>query len=183
MALSKKDRLRRVVLLCANFVRNLAYYRAGRGSLGEPLLQERTKHAAFWRQVNGDCIDICVLEWCKLFAERNGVHHWRIVVSDEKMFEAGLLGHLGLGASDFDHYIQKMRTYRNKFVAHLDQDKEAFIPHMDIAQKAVWFLHGHIVANEAKAGDLTGLPTRNVQLGYEQCVAEAEEIFGSIPGE
>jgi hypothetical protein len=166
-----------MVLLCSSFARNLAYYRAGQGTHGRPMLGERVKHAGFWRQVNSDCIDICVLDWCKLFAERGGEHHWRKVVADANVFETALLAQVGLNASDFGAYIQKIKTYRNKFVAHLDRDKVMHIPDMDIAQKALWFLHARIVTNGAQPGDLTELPIWSVQLGYDQCVAEAEEIF------
>jgi hypothetical protein len=179
MALSKKDRLRRVVLLCANFVRNLAYYRAGKGHHGLPLLDKRAKHASFWRQVNSDCIDICVLDWCKLFADRQGEHHWRKIVEDATAFKAALLHHVGLTAADFDAYIQTMKTYRDKFVAHLDQEREMNIPDMTVAQTSLWLLHSHLVAREAKPGDLIGLPTADMQLGYDQCFSEAEEIFQS----
>ncbi|HUN99017.1 MAG TPA: hypothetical protein VMU69_22650 [Bradyrhizobium sp.] len=177
MALSNRDRLRRVVVLCASFVRNLAYYRAGQGPHGRPLLNENVKHAGFWRQVNSDCIDVCVLDWCKLFAERQGEHHWRKIVTDPTVFEAALLAHVDLSASGFDAYIQQMKTYRNKFVAHLDQEKVMYIPDMLVAQRSVWFLHAHVVAREAKPSDLTGLPTMDVQLGYGECLSEAEEIF------
>jgi hypothetical protein len=181
MTLSRRERLRRVVLLCASFVRNLAYYRAGHGPHGRPLLEDNAKHVSFWRQVNSDCIDVCVLDWCKLFAERQGEHHWRKIVTDATASEAALLADVGLSASEFDAYIQKMKTYRNKFVAHLDQEKTMHIPDMTVAQKSLWFLHAHVVAHEAKPGDLGELPTGDVQLGYDQCLSEAEEIFRSVP--
>jgi hypothetical protein len=70
-----------------------------------------------------------------------------------------------------------MMTYRNKFVAHLDQERVMHIPDMTVAAKSLWFLHAHVVAREAKPGDLAGLPTGDVQLGYDGCLSEAEDIF------
>jgi hypothetical protein len=181
MALSRRDRLRRVVLLCSSFTRNLAYYQAGKQTLGQRLLDERAPHTGFWRQVNSNCIDLCALDWCKLFADGKGEHHWSKVVADIQAFESGLLGDLGLNVSSFDNYTLAMKTYRNKFVAHLDRGNVMNIPDLGVAQKAVWFLHPHIVAKEAKPGDLGGLEAVNLQLGYDQCVADATEVFRSAP--
>ena len=176
MSLSRRDRLRRVVLLCASFGRNLAYYEAGQ-LYGRPLLDEKAKYASFWRQINSDCIDVCVLEWCKLFAERQGEHHWRKAIKDIAGFETALLAHVGLSADGFASYVEELKTYRDKFVAHLDQEKVMHIPHMTVAKKSLWFLHAHVVAHEASPSDLAGLPTGDMQLAYDGCLSEAEEIF------
>jgi hypothetical protein len=68
VSLTRKDRLRRVVLVCCSFIRNLAFFRTGREH-GRHLLKPSAESAAFWRQVDSNCIDMCVLEWCKLFSE------------------------------------------------------------------------------------------------------------------
>src|SRR6202030_518737 len=109
------------VIVCANFIRNLAFYRTGHGD-GRRLLDDSAKHALFWRQVNSNAIDILVLDWCKLFADKDGnsEHGWRRLVSDPASFEAALLSDLGLTADQFKDYCQEMRTLRDKFIAHLD---------------------------------------------------------------
>jgi hypothetical protein len=73
-ALTRGERLRRVVRLCADFTRNLAYYRASlQYSTAWSL---RTNDGAFWRTVHNNALDTCVLEWCKLFGGRNDQHSW-----------------------------------------------------------------------------------------------------------
>ena len=67
-------------------------------------------------------LDISVLEWCKLLGEEKDKHFWRNVVTDPAAFEASLLAHLGMTASDFVDLAKKMRRYRDKFVAHLDSE-------------------------------------------------------------
>ena len=67
--LTRGKRLRRVVIVCASFGRNLAYYRVGQEK-GRAVHPEDQRHASFWRQVNGNFLDLCVLEWCQLFGER-----------------------------------------------------------------------------------------------------------------
>jgi hypothetical protein len=75
-ALTRRERLRRVVILCCQFIRNLAYYRVGgqypTGWKAPPLQPT----ASFWRIVNGNFIDACVLEWCKLLGDTKGQHCW-----------------------------------------------------------------------------------------------------------
>jgi hypothetical protein len=175
--MSGRDRLRRVVILCRNFAVNLAYYRVGRRP--EHLaLQDYPRHAgaSFWRAVSGNSIDICVLEWCKLFADPEGKHHWSRIISDPANFETQLMNHLGIDKTAFQREIGVMRQYRDKFLAHLDSDEVMNIPALDIAKRAVWFYHGYLVQHEALPGDLVGLPIE-LDAGYAQCEDEAVLIY------
>jgi len=181
MALSEKDRRRRVIILCASFTRNVAYFRAGWEEDAVHLLNRNALGVGFWRQANGNCLDLCVLEWCKLFADKKGRHHWSKVVLGAS-FEADLLNHLNMNAAEFEAYMAAMRHYRDKFVAHLDEEGVMNIPRLDAAQAAVSFLYNHIVANSAP-GDLRGLPSGDIQRGYEECLAEARSIFQGVEGQ
>jgi hypothetical protein len=102
MALTNKDRLRRVTLLCCHFTRNLAYYRAGRQ--GPRILPRQSE---FWITVKGNFIDQCVLEWCKLFGDKNGQHYWGKIVADQVRFEAELFQ--SVNQVEFQKLLQKMR--------------------------------------------------------------------------
>jgi hypothetical protein len=149
---TRRDRLRRVVLLCAQFARNMAYYRAGHDRLTKACSQ-------FWITVDGNFIDIAVMEWCKLLGDPKGKHYWANIVTDPSCFEAGMRLHLGVTADELVVYIDEMRMYRDKFLAHLDNLAVMDIPFLDRAKSAVEFYHGQIVRYEASAGDLVGLPT------------------------
>ena len=174
----RKDRLRRVVILCCSFARNLAYYRVAWSKEYRHLLNLTNAYANFWRAANNNFIDMCVLEWCKLFADTQGKHHWgKIVTSVPKsVFEESLLRHLGLEADAFRKEINVMRHYRDKFIAHLDSDYTVTIPLLDVPKKAVWFYHAHIVKHEAKASDLAGLPL-DLETGYKQTEDEARAVY------
>jgi len=174
--MTRRDRLRRVVILCRNFARNLAYYRAGRRPEHLPLLAPEHPRVNFWRVMNANCLDLCVLEWCKLLASHREKHHWSDIVSDPAGFKAQLLSYLSIDDAAFQEHIKVMRTYRNKFLAHLDSDPTMNIPALDIAKKAVWFYHAHLVTHEAHPGDLAGLPVE-LDTGYAQCESEACEIY------
>jgi hypothetical protein len=175
--MSQKDRLRRVVILCCAFARNLAYYRVGQDKEHKHLFDpSKSASANFWRVANSNSIDICVLEWCKLFADEKGKHYWGKVVSDPACFKMDLLRHLGLDEAAFQKEIGVMRHYRDKFLAHLDSDRTMNIPKLDVPKTAVWFYHARIVSVEAKAGDLTDLAV-GLDTGYRKSEDEAKAVF------
>ena len=176
--MSRKERLRRVVILCTLFTRNLAYYQVGSAPEYQHLY-DRNCSANFWITASNNSIDVCVQEWYKLFADKNGKHHWRQIVTDPAAFEAALLSHLGLDETEFQKEIDALLRYRDKFLAHLDSDRKMNIPRMDIAKKAVWFYHAHIVKQEAQPGDLE-FPSQlatELDSGYAQSKAEITTVL------
>lgn len=152
----------------------MAYYRAG--------WRERRliRKSDFWKSINGNCIDIAVLEWCKLFAEPRGLHYWETIVADVPAFEAGLLAAVGPGWSreSFDGYVRHVRKYRDKFVAHLDDELVAHIPSLDDCWKSVHFYHEYLVANETATISLHGLP-RDLTAYYELKLKEAAAEYST----
>jgi hypothetical protein len=184
IVLTRRDRLRRVVLLCCAFMRNLAYYRTGyRYPIGwrdAPLAEV----ASFWRIVNGNFIDVCVLEWCKLLGDAKAQHYWERVVSDKERFKTELLRRLGLSEAEFELFRQKMRTYRDRFIAHLDSEFVMQIPTLDLAKTSVEFYHEYVAMNEAEPADLFALPdtAEKLQHGYRECEEEAERVYRAAFG-
>lgn len=140
--MTHRERLRRVAKLCCHFLRNLAFYRSGwrNGSLivDDP----------FWTNVNGNFLDICVLEWCKLFGDSRGKHHWRKVITDEQAFRDGLFRAIAMTEVEFAIYIDSMKTYRDKFVAHLDEQNRMDIPDLTGAQASASFLYDYLLSYE-----------------------------------
>jgi hypothetical protein len=184
-SLPRRDRIRRVVILCCAFARNLTYYRAGSAGEATQLLSTGHPEASFWRQVNSNFLDIAVLDWCKLFGDqkkthtsRIGKHHWRRVVTDPEAFESRLLAKLDIDAEAFAALISKMRDYRDQFVAHLDDGLVMNIPELATASAAVTFYHRHVVEVEAQPGDLERLPdVDKFSRGWGDCIREAERIY------
>ena len=183
--MTRRERLRRVVILCASFARNVAYFRAGQSQTGSAARTPSKPRSAFWTQISANFLDIAVLEWCKLLGDEKDKHFWRNVVTDPPAFEASLLAHLEMTASDFVDLAKKMRRYRDKFVAHLDSDAKMDIPLLTAALAADRFYHGHIVRAEADAGDLFGLADTSDKFakGYEQWIKEAQRAYAQAsPG-
>jgi len=173
-----KDRLRGVVIVCCSFARNLAYYRVAWEEEYRHLLNLPSPYPNFWRAANNKLLDMCVLEWCKLFADRQGKHHWSKIVTSvsTSVFEEHLLRHLGLEADAFKEETRGMRHLRDKFIAHLDSDYTGTIPWLDVPKKAVRFYHAHIVSHEANAGDLAELPS-DLEPEYKQTEDEARAVY------
>lgn len=168
-ALSEEDRQRRAVLLCSHFVRNFAYYRIGfRRHVSGSLSQ-------FYLTINGNFIDIAILEWCKLFADARGKHHWAKLVEDPSFINF-LIAEIGLTSEEFEEYIKVMRRYRDKFIAHLDEDPEMYIPHLDTALKSVLFLHKTICNQAAASSHMRGLIV-DINAYHEICRLDAEKFY------
>lgn len=140
--MDRSTRVRRVFIVCANFARNIVYYRAGWHGT------ELVSDTAFYRTINGNFIDIAVLEWCKLFGDLKAKHHWRKVVRDPTRFEQSLLSFIGLTLGEFESYIEQMRTYRDKFLAHLDSDLTMEIPLLETGLRAVEHLHAYLLEHQ-----------------------------------
>jgi hypothetical protein len=102
-------------------------------------------HPIFWRAVNNNFLDMCVLEWCKLFTDKSRKHYWGNIVTDSQKFETEPLRYLGLDTAAFEKEIKTMRYYRDKFVAHQDLEYIVILPTLDVAKKAVWCYHAHLV--------------------------------------
>jgi hypothetical protein len=161
--LTPRERKRRVLLLALAFTRNMAFYRAGwsAGKYTGPKTQ-------FWITANGNFIDAATLEWWKLFCDKRGKHHWRKVVANPAKFETDLLAHIDITAAEFDALINEVSTYRDKFVAHLDDKRTLVPPRLDRLWAAVQFLFRHVLkvemtqaeADEVRDGLLaSNLPT------------------------
>jgi hypothetical protein len=94
-----------------------------------------------WVTLNNNFLDIAVLEWCKLFGDDSGVHRWRKAVSNPDSFRAGLLTELSFSPVEWEDYIGEQRTYRDKFVAHLDKLPVMNIPDLTASLTSVTALH------------------------------------------
>ena len=121
-------------MLCADFTRNLAYYRTS--FRHSEVWKQRSQHVAFWMTVHNNALDMCVLAWCKLFGKVNDQHAWQKVVSDSAAFEVDLLKHLGASAVEFNKFRDAMFGYRDKFVAHLNSLRKMSIPKLEISHKS-----------------------------------------------
>lgn len=185
-----------MVIVCANFGRNIVIYRVGQRDELKPLLSRHHRDRSFWRQVNSNAIDIAVLEWCKLFGERDrnkpgygyACHGWRIIVTDARAFEEGLYTNLNITEAEFVALVEGMRKLRDKFIAHLDSDRTMDIPLLTKAYEAVVYYHRHVVTVEREAHWDLGPPANPEEFSaayyqlYADNLAMMTEALATIDG-
>ena len=168
--MTRIQRLRRTGILCCHCLRNLAFYRSAwrKGSL--KLTQQ------FWVNVNGNFLDIAVLEWCKLFADSRGKHYWRKSISDPDAFWCGLMNQLTITDDQFDDCVNQMRTYRDKFVAHLDSEAVMQIPQLDIVVDSTSYLYDYLLANEEEDRCFSDAPSSAADF-FSRFLREGEAVY------
>jgi len=135
-----KTKRRRVGILCCHFVRNFAFYEAGYN-------HDRIKSKdQFVVSLNGNFLDISVLEWCKLFGDYSDKHHWKKIMSHDPTFKKRMLDELKISQEDLDLTYKSFRAYRDKFIAHLDSEEEMKIPEVSKGLNMVFFYYKEVKA-------------------------------------
>lgn len=160
--MTRRERMRRVGLLCVHFVRNLAFYREGMEN--GKLIRDNP----FWRTVNFNFFDQSILEWCKLFADKKGKHYWENIVRNKSDFELDLLTTLSIDRNEFDSYSDEMRKCRDKFIAHLDSEMEDYRPFMDKALESVMYYYHYVYLHENEENNYPDFP-KDLRIFYREC--------------
>ena len=168
--MTRRQHLRRVAILCCHCLRNLAFYNAG-WRRGESIFKGQ-----FWITTNGNFLDICVLEWCKLFGDESGKHYWRKVISDPDTFFQELLSETGVTEAKFNDHVQEMRKYRDKFVAHLDSEEVMHIPTLTITLQSVSYLYNYLLDNEGVPQFFADAP-KSASAFYSRFRREGKEAY------
>jgi hypothetical protein len=148
-----------------HFLRNAAYYRAWNAAT------VARRREQFWITLNGNFIDTCMLEWCKLFGDLNAKHHWAKCVSNQPAFLNGLCVELRITPEQFEAFRLEVRAYRDKFVAHLDNLNTMQIPRLQPAIESVEFLYQHLLNVEDDVGAFLDAP-RSASAQYQQHLRE-----------
>lgn len=164
--------LRRAILLCCHFARNLAYYQAG----WEGKELKKTSRP-FWRTLNGNFLDICVLEWCKLFGNDKDIYHWKKIMNNPTQFKNEMFQELNIKQTDLETAWNSIKSYRDEFVAHLEDKETMRIPTFDLPLAAVIFYHKKII-DSSPDKNFVGLPL-DIQVFYDACYSEAIDQYKS----
>ncbi len=163
------ERIRmRTCILCLNCLRNIAYIRGS----GENLLGK----GDYSQTILNNFIDVATLEWCKIFADIKGHHYWRKSVSEDKqetLFKS-LIAELGLTNDEFDDYVDTIKTYRDKFVAHLDKKNSMQVPNFEHAKDSISILYQHLLDNETFSDNMGIDKAPKACTYYNECLIEAQ---------
>jgi hypothetical protein len=162
--------LDRAKSICCHFTRNYAFYRAGEA------LCQRKGASQFWRLANGNFAEIAAIEFCKLFGGKKEKHRWQSIVKNQDSFIAALEYAIEAPLSEFEHYVEGIRDYRDQYLAHLDAVALVHFPSLDIAMKAVSVYYDHILKMDAPGG----FPASLIHF-YKQSLAEATMHYPPHP--
>lgn len=156
-------------LLCCHFARNFAYHSVFRKS---PYLGKE----GFWLTVQGNFIDVCVLEWCKLFGNRNGKYHWKNVLCDPDNFRRELLDTHGIDEAALKKLWNTVKDYRDDFVAHTEEQEMSVVPNMNLPYLLVEFYYRKLQLNFPSLETDDCLPA-HIDRYYDSCLKEAEGVL------
>lgn len=170
--MNSRIRLRRVGILCCHLLRNVAFYLSWYDS------ENYCKDRQFWRTGHNNFLDIYVLEWCKLFVDVRGKHHYSTVVKDPVQFKIDLLVNLALTDTEFADYIKRTKTYRDKFVAHLDELNNYEVPVSNIIKESVIFLYEHLLAQESINDTFSDAPNSATQF-FNDYFAQGKAVYSA----
>ncbi len=141
-----EGRIRRTFQLTNYCIANIAAYRVNWQS--ENNVRHQRVDSDFWMRANSAFFDMAVIEWCKLFSDNNGKHHWSLTFPKKQEWKNLLLRHMQLDEDAYDFELHKIRSYRNSYVAHLDEPKSMTYPLTEFMLKSSEFLYDSIKTSE-----------------------------------
>lgn len=172
LEMPREHRLRRVMICCCAIIRNVAYYKGGWPD-GRPVF-----HSNIERTINGNFMDMAVLEWCKLFGDpRHEPQHWeRVLMGIElrRKFKLSLLEALNLTSKDWNAHKQACIRYRSDFIAHLGSEPTIKTPFLDPVWKSAAFYYDFLRNREMPAAD-----PADIQGFYSTCATAGREYYKS----
>lgn len=165
-----RTQMRRGGILCCHFLRNLAFYRSSHTT------GTRLTDSQFWLSVSSNFLEIAILEWCKLFGDRGGACYYTKLVINPDKFNDELLTRIGLTANQLSEYISQIRTYRDKFIAHLDKQNIFFIPDLSAALTCTIHLYDCMLLQEAATNTFHDAP-KSAREFFQKHMIEGEQIY------
>lgn len=162
-------REKNTALICCHFARSLAYYNATKMVL--PLDRE-----GFWLTVAGNFIDVCALEWSKLFGNRNGKCHWQRVLRQPELFKQDFLTLNHLDDAKWNGLWKQIKDYRDNFVAHVEDQETTQVPCMTIPYLLVKFYFERLQREFPEIASLGELP-KYMDRYFDSSLSEAEAIL------
>lgn len=167
--MTSSDRARNAALVCCHFARNLAYYNASQKAL-------TLDRDGFWLTVTGNFVDICSLEWCKLFGNRNGKCHWQKVLQLPDAFKQDLLKTHGIDEDNLQKLWKEVKDYRDNFVAHVEDQETTPVPCMTLPYLLIEFYFTRLQSEFVELQSIDDLP-KHMDKYFDSCLSEAEKIL------
>lgn len=140
IGLYNKEQVEATLKVLPQIVRSIAIKRVIDSNLDKNLYQNS------WKTISSNCYDLAILEWCKIFSsETEDIHFKKTMPNDKnKKFESELYEFLEIDKDTYKSYVEELKTYRDKLIAHTDKDWHLYIPrhpYLDIALRSTFFYH------------------------------------------
>jgi hypothetical protein len=120
-------------------VRNVACHRA----LSQYIVENSQN---YWKLIFNNFLDVAILEWCKVFGSKREKTHWGKLVDDQVSFHQSLLNALKIDQSGWETYQKDIKTYRDKFIAHHQNDPyRTHRPRLDIALESCFYYYTWLI--------------------------------------
>lgn len=111
-----------------------------------------------------------------MFVDSKGKHHFSRALEDADQFRKDLIEKLGLTEAKFDNYIGSFKAYRDKFIAHLDEENMMNIPHMKVARRSAKFLYQRLLVQEAQNNTFADAPLSAKKV-YKTFLSEGLKVY------
>jgi hypothetical protein len=170
------ERIRRIFITARTCAANFAYYRAAYKSSQSDGSAGSRPHIL--TQACNNFIDIGLIEWAKLFHEREH-HSWQRHVANKDEFERGLLAVVKMDGEQWDAYFDEVKTYRDKFVAHLDLNRQMKIPNLGPALASLFYYAKYLREHEPIEQMMNEIEA-DVRGQYDACMKLAEDFHQAI---
>ena len=144
MKLKREDRIWRAGKMGLACLRNIAYHRAGSGVV------QRGMGGSFWLDAHGNFYFIAVLHWCKLFGDPKSGLYWDKVIEEPDVFYRRMLKHVKISQTEFEDYKTEIRKFRDKYVAHLDDELPPKFPKLEVMRKTASFLYDYLKQKDGR---------------------------------
>lgn len=157
--------------LLYTFVYSMAIYRSIYARSGKTYHLDIC-HEHFWHAISENCLQLAVVNWCKVFgAADERTHYSKIYTDFIEVFEK-TVAEKGI---DFAEYSKSMKHFRDTYISHRDkQERQKQIPYLDSAL-TICDLYERIV--------LCGEPNRelfDLAGHYNQYAAEISQYLDSL---
>ena len=76
----------------------------------------KSKDDSFWRTLNSNFLEICVLEWCKLFGDHKDKYHWENIMDDPSKFKQEMFHELNIKQTDLEGFGGQLSLYETSLL-------------------------------------------------------------------
>lgn len=169
-----KETFRYQLIYLRNFVWQLMHHRAMRVSV-------KQFKQGFWRLIFSNCLDMAVLEWCKLFGTNAEHLHWSKIFTDREEFRQYILDSVEMTMDEWNNYWEELTKYRNKAVSHFDPEfRPSRYPDLEPALKSVIACYDYLLRKLERYGIPHNFPPSLKVYAdklYEQALQFSENAF------